>query len=66
MYSIIQPYVFLDKKILFDNLRIKLYEIIISPGIYIILDFGRCFEINCGVFGPKGNGYRCLISNFKT
>jgi hypothetical protein len=58
--------VFLDKKILFENLRIKLYEIIISPGIYKILEFGRCFEMNCGVFRPKRNGHRCLISNFKT
>jgi hypothetical protein len=39
---------------------------LISPGIYIILEFGRCFEMNCGVSGPKRNGYRCLISNFKT
>ena len=53
------------KKVLFENLRIKLCEII-SPGIYIILEFGRCFEINCGVFWLKRNGYRCLISNFKT
>jgi hypothetical protein len=54
------------KKIPFGNLRIKLYDIIISPGIYIILELGRCFEINSGVFGPKRNGFRCLISNFRT
>jgi len=50
----------LIKEILFENLRVKLYEIIITPGIYVILELRRCFEMNCGVFGPKRNGYRCL------
>ena len=65
MFSVIQLYVFHDKKIIFGNLRIKLYEIIISSGIYMILELGRRFEINCVVFGSKRNGYRCLISNFR-
>lgn len=42
-----------------------MYEIIISSGIYMILELGRRFEINCVVFGSKRNGYRCLISNFR-
>jgi hypothetical protein len=41
-------------KIIFGNVRLKLYEIIISPGIYTILELGRCFEINCGYFDQSG------------